>query len=350
MIRDVIIFLTVFASSGPWAKLYAQVSPHHDPNWELVRSKSDEFNDPYLNRALWDKAYRGCGWGWGFGSHLDSANIIQKDGYLRLRMRLSDSVISVGQIRSKKSDFDYGYFEISSKILDPGNTKNGVACATGVWPSFWTYRVGYSRHQRYHDEIDIVETLYDKCEDVRIMSGGVHDLISEGADPAVNKSRTVKVYSMDHRHLDPLFEDEHKYAAEWLRDRIIFYFDDQPVGAYRAEGLPTHMQYVVLSMQINNKWVHFDQTIRSPQDMKVDYFRYYQLNNRYCEKDANIKNNSQLKYFKFGLRRNITIGNGPVSLSAGETITFRAWNEITVNGDFSVPTGAELNLIPTPCH
>jgi beta-glucanase (GH16 family) len=265
-------------------------------------------------------------------------------------MSLSDSVISVGQIRSKKSNYDYGYFEISSKILDPGNYRNGIACATGVWPSFWTYWVDYSRHQRYHDEIDIVETLYNKCEDVRIMSGGVHDLIPEGADTSGSKSRTVKVYSIDHRHIEPLFEEEHKYAAEWLRDRVIFYFDDQPVGAYRGDGLPKHMQYVVLSMQINNKWVLFDQTITSPQDMNVDYFRYYHLIDRYCEKDAKIKNNSQLKYFKFGLRRNITIGNGFVWLSAGETKTFRAWNEITVTGDFSVPTGAELNLIPTPCH
>ncbi len=350
MIRNVILFLTVLASSGLWVKLYAQVSPHHDPNWELVRSKSDEFNDPRLNPALWDKAYPGCGWGWGFGSDLDSANIILDNGCLRLRMSLSGSVISVGQIQSKDSDYSYGYFEISAKMLDPGNYKNGIPCATGIWPSFWTYWVDYARYKCYHDEIDIVETLYDKCEDVRIMSGGVHDMIPESMDTAAQKSQAVKVFSVEHEHTKPLFEEEHKYAAEWLPDRVVLYFDDQPVGVYFGDGVPKQLQYVVLSMQVNNKWVDFDETVQSPQDFKVDYFRYYQLIDRYCVKDAKIKNNRQLEQFKFGVRRNITMGNGSVSLSEGETKTFRASNEMTINGDFSVPLGAELHLIPTLCQ
>ncbi len=328
-------------------ELTAQVPPSSDPNWELVRLKSDEFNGPCLNPALWDKAYPGCGWGWGFGSDLDSANIILENGYLKLRMDISGSVISVGQIRSKGSDYSYGYFEISAKILDPGNYKNGIPCATGIWPSFWTYWVDYPRYKRYHDEIDIVETLYDKCEDVRIMSGGVHDMIPESMDTAAPKSQPVKVYSMEHKHIKPLFEDEHTYAAEWLPDRVILYFDDQPVGAYVGDGAPKHLQYVVLSMQANNRWVDFDETIQSPQDMKVDYFRYYQLIDRYCNKDAKIKNNRQLDHFKFGVRRNITIGSGSVSLSAGDFKTFRASNEMTIDGGFSVPLGAELHLIPT---
>ncbi|OFX33827.1 MAG: hypothetical protein A2W90_05225 [Bacteroidetes bacterium GWF2_42_66] len=330
-------------------KLNAQVPPHLDPNWELVSSKSDEFNSSGLNPALWDKAYSGCGWGWGFGSNLDSSNVIMENGYLKLRLNKSDSIISVGQIRSKNSDYNYGYFEISAKILDPGNYKNGIPCATGVWPSFWTYWVDYARYKCYHDEIDIVETLYDKCEDVHIMSGGVHDKIPESLDTCASGCQGVKVFSVEHKHSNPLFEAEHKYAAEWLRDRVILYFDDQPVGAYFGDGVPKHLQYVVLSMQVNNKWIDFDETIKMPQDMKVDYFRYYKLIDRYCEKDAHIKNNSQLNRFKFGTRRNIAIGTGTgsISLSAGDVKTFRASNEITVNGDFSVPLGAELNLIPT---
>jgi hypothetical protein len=85
---------------------------------------------------------------------------------------------------------------------------------------------------------------------------------------------------------------------------------------------------------------------------EVDYFRYYQLNTQYCNTDALIANNAQLSAFTYGVRRNITIGNGTsaISLNTGESVTFRATNDVTINGEFTAPLGCELNIIPTPCH
>lgn len=345
-----IYLLAILTSSGFWMRSNAQVPPNLDPNWIIDTLKSDEFNSTSFNSSKWDKGYSGCGWGWGYGSYLSTSNVIMDNGFLRLRWQKSGSSMSVGQIRSKNSNYSFGYFEISAKILDPGNFKNGIPCATGLWPSFWTYYTGDL--PCYHDEIDIVETLYNACEDVNIMSGGVWDKVPESTDPNASNCPGVKTFSKEHRHSQPLFEGEHRYAAEWLSDRVILYFDNQPVGIYYGNGIPQYTQYVVLYMQTNTSWVDFDETITSPQDMKVNYFRYYKLIDDYCGTDASIQNNTQLNSFVFGVRRNITIGTGSssISLSSGDNKTFRATNEITLNGDFTVPLGAELNLIPTPCN
>ena len=53
-------------------KLFAQVPPSLDPNWMIDTMKSDEFNGSTLNSSKWDKGYLGCGWGWGYGSHLSN--------------------------------------------------------------------------------------------------------------------------------------------------------------------------------------------------------------------------------------------------------------------------------------
>ena len=57
-------------------------------------------------------------------------------------------------------------------------------------------------------------------------------------------------------------------------------------------------------------------------------------------------------FFIWGLRKTITIGNGNSSiyLTPGEIKTYRATDEIIIQGDFYVPLGSELNLIPTICH
>jgi len=113
-------------------------------------------------------------------------------------------------------------------------------------------------------------------------------------------------------------------------------------------------QFVVIDQQIDGGLPvpYLNPNTPLPQYMSVDYFRYYSLSNNYCNQNATILNNSQLSSFLFAIRKNIFIGNGSssISLSSGDNITFRATNEIIINGDFTVPLGSELNLIPTPCN
>ena len=89
-----------------------------------------------------------------------------------------------------------------------------------------------------------------------------------------------------------------------------------------------------------------------PLEYIIDYFRYYQLDMSNCNTDITIRNNDDLNNFTYGVRKNITIGTGSSSipLNSGDNITLRSSGEISINGEFIVPLGAELTLIPTPCH
>jgi hypothetical protein len=61
------------------------------------------------------------------------------------------------------------------------------------------------------------------------------------------------------------------------------------------------------------RWLNNNKNDEMPYD--VDYFRYYQLNTQYYNTDALIANNAQLSAFTYGVRRNITIGNGTSAIS-----------------------------------
>lgn len=351
MKRKILIFLlAILTSSGLWIEARSQINPKDDPNFEKVDSKSDEFTGTSIQTAKWEVGTPYSWAGWGYGSIKYSSNVIVSDGYLKLRWEYDTPYMRVGQIRSVNSDYTFGYFEVSAKMLDPGNDTNGIPCAKGLWPSFWLYAEESELWPCFHDEIDIVETLYNACGDVNIMSSGVWDMEPESTNPNASGCEAIKKFSNSYNHSQPLFNGEHRFAAEWLPNEVIFYFDDNPVATYEGNGVPQFAQYVVLSMQTNNNWVDFDETIDSPQDFKVNYFRYYKLIDDYCGQNALITSNSQLNGFNYGIRENIVISN--CSLSSGDTKVFRASNQITITSDFTVPVGSELYLIPTasPCN
>ena len=87
----------------------------------------------------------------------------------------------------------------------------------------------------------------------------------------------------------------------------------------------------------------------------VDYFRYYTLN-KDCSNSLTILSNTDLSSYwnggSVGVKSDITFGNGAgtISLSSGDHMIFRAVNSITINGDFTVPAGAEFTAEPTPCN
>ena len=276
-----------------------------------------------------------------------------------LRMKAA-SISSTGGIRSKNENYLYGYYEMRAKLPGYFNDSLQQPCSRGFWTSFFTYhQVSGPPGCRVieHCEIDIVEP--------NGYINGLGEQTDDAQSNTIGHHMIMDTSSCDHTKLSPkgihnlpiLYENFHKFAAECLPDRIIYYFDDVPIHTVYGMPFPNHLMHVAMINQLQNGiWSQYPNIFYPntpfPIYFDVDYFRYYQLNTQYCNTDALIINNNQLSNFVYGVRRNITIGNGSaaISLNAGQSVTFRATNDVTINGEFTVPLGSELNIIYTPCH
>lgn len=354
-IRIIVLFIFFFFHCSKL--IFTQVSPLYDENWELVELKSDEFDQETLNTNMWLNPPP-CAWNSLGCYYWAPSNVKIEDDELVLTAKLYDSehkpYYSSGGIQSINRDYTYGYFEIYSKL--PGDYIDDEPSGEGFWPAFWTYfqDVGDPPEKNcvlIHDEIDIVEP--DGCQYANAdwNEVGWHDTTFEKPCVDPNKFGTKKKGHFSFFSSEPLFLDYHKYTVEWLSDRIIYYFDDKPFYArYDDPSMIMDNQFVVIDLQIDGYMSFPIIKVPLPNEWRVKYFHYYQLK-KDCNADAIISNNSELSSFYFAVKRNIILGDGSslIYLNTGDNKTFRATNSILINGDFTVPTGCELNLIPTPC-
>lgn len=332
--------------------LFAQSSPIVDNNWQLNLSKSDEFNTTSLDAAKWAKMYCCAGNCFGEGA-MHPNNVIMNGASLLLK---ADSMIDplsnclpnkktffTAGVWTNNFEYNYGYLEIRAKL--PGYYNNGQSCGKGFWPAFWTYYTGpldpVSGCYNPHREIDILEPSGAQYADAKTNVHGWWTNQLNGVCP-------LKYGETTFHSPVPLFAGFHKYAVEWLPGRIVFYFDDVPYFAsYNDPSVVDLTHRVVIDLQTSDV---MNSNTPLPQYMEVDYFHYYELK-KDCSSDVTILTNTQLNNFYYSIKRNITIGNSvnTITMSSGSNKTFRASNEIIINGEFTVPSGSELNLIPTPC-
>ena len=335
---------------------YSQVSPLTDNNWVINSSKSDEFNAFSLDLTKWDALDppNGIGHNWGGGGLFRPSNVSVDGSNLQLKVEEISPTYPrqwSGGVRSKTTNYSYGYFEMRAKL--PGFYDNGQPIGDRFFPAFWTYFADYNQWPCYHDEIDILESTGIDYADGKSYTVGHWDHTPESWDPNANilDCPAIKYNEYTYTNMTPIFDNFHKYAVEWLPDRINYYFDDILISSnYNVLGMPTHEQYVVMDQQMDGN-IPLHPNTPLPLYMTVDYFRYYELN-KDCNTDALILNNTQLNSFVFQVKRNITIGNGTTSIyfPPNTKKTLRFSNELTINGSFTVFLGSELNLIPTPCN
>lgn len=334
-------------------RLDGQISPRLDANWVMNDMKSDEFNSEMLDTTKWDALdpSNGIGYHWGGGQLFRPENVSLNGNYLQLKVEDyhgNDRYYS-GGIQSADHDYSYGYFEIRAKL--PGDyDENGNPVGEGFWPAFWTYYVETDSNgcRTLHDEIDILEPSGSQYADAKTNVSGWHD-----ESPNCDIDHVKVSGHVWYNHSEPLFEDYHEYAVEWLPDRIIFYFDGKPYYAeYGHPKMVMKPQFVVIDQQVdgNLSIPYLNQNIRLPQYMSVDYFRYYELDYSSYTETSRILNQFQLDSFYYGVRNNIFIGNGSssISVTTGDNLVLRAINDITIEGEFTVPLGSALNLVPTP--
>lgn len=349
----------------------------NDLNWAIQTSLSDEFNSGPLDAGKWCVLQNCNGGGscacynWGGNSNYTSSNVSFSNGALNFKI---DAPVgsppydylhccNTGGIQSNNESFSYGYMEINA-VLPGFIDGSGDAHGDKFTPNFWTYHEEFNpppdNCMNVHNEIDILEPngiqyMYADSNIVGVWHETTDTTKLHYAPP--KPGCTVGTYKVPGKVVSssPLCSAYHKFAAEWNTDRMVYYLDDVPFFVSNDAGNVMDPMRLIIAQSLNI-WVYdFYAGQPFPDTMKVDYFHYYKLRLD-CGNNLTILNNTDLgNYWVSGVpavKSNITFGNGAntISLSSGTSYIFRAVNNITINGEFTVPSGAELTLMPTPCN
>jgi len=344
--KIVLVLFLFFCSSA-----FGQ-TPAKDPHWQLLWQ--DNFTTFDFNK--WVKA-ENCDFGgkeWLFTAD----NVYTYYGKLRFNLLeedaecngppttyvcggcvLSDHEYTSGWVNSTEGyKMEYGYIE--SRILFPyGN---------GLWPAFWLW----SCDSRY-EEIDIVELFPGKLEtDNNIYIGQRHDQY-------INTSHlhygVTSGSSWDTIHLNYIYpinnyNDWHTYACEWSPNKIIIYVDGIVVNNIQNPQIGDP-KYIILGVGLLPESYIIPPYNGLPATKLVDYVRVYTL-------DSDCSNaiwtcNYDFSNHDYKVKRVISIGGSGCSnsLTSGQNITLRAKEYVIINGDFTVPVGAELYIdCNNPCY
>ena len=236
-------------------------------NWPMTWS--EEFDGTEVNRDYWNFQTGGGGWGNGEAQYYtDGANASVSDGLLTIEVKQetigSNDYTSTRMNTSGKFDFKYGRIEVRAAL--PGTP--------GSWPAIWTLPTEWV----YGDwpncgEIDIME------HSATYGYGHVFGTIHTGAYN--HQDGTQKGGGVTYDDVTNTF---HEYALEWYPDHMDWYYDDVLVFIFENEYKTTAewpfdiKHHLLLNVAVggglggaishNGPW---------PQQMKVDYVRYYEM-------------------------------------------------------------------------
>lgn len=171
---------------------------------------------------------------------------------------------SASLITRGKKEFLYGRIEVRAKL------PTGV----GTWPAIWMLGTSFG-DVKWPDcgEIDIMENVgYDPDT----IHANIHTK-AYNHTIGTNKGNKIKVL--------PPYKEFHVYAVEWFEDHMDFYVDDQKYFSFENEDKTSaewpfdKPHYLILNIAVGGSWggkYGIDESI-FPQQMLVDYVRYYEL-------------------------------------------------------------------------
>ena len=325
-------------------------TPANDPHWQLLW----EDNFTYFDSNKWVKA-ENCDHG-GEPQIYTANNVDIWQG--KLRIRLLEQTVNCstappttwicGGCHSKTHYYTSGW--INTK--DNYNMLYGYAEAriffeygNGLWPAFWLW----SSESRY-EEIDILECFPGKLEKGNnIYFGQRHDQNVFTSNLYYNSSPQIH-----QKYIYPInnYSSWHTYGIEWSPNKIIIYLDGKVINNIQNPSIDDPKS-IIFNLALNN--LDYDEIILPytgiPAAMLVDYLRVYELNND-CSTPIWTCN------YNFSTHENkvksvISIGGSGCSnsISTGSNVILRAKNYVQINGDFTVPIGAELYIdCNDPCY
>jgi len=332
-IISMIIFLNTLILFGQ--------TPSNDPHWQEVWK--DDFN--FFDNTKWVKAHY-CDHGepqlyleqnvWTSGGNL----VIKVDNNRTYcpSSPPGPTTWACGSCNTGTHNYTSGWVETKQAY----NTQYGYIEARiklpyryGFWPAFWTWR-GAGVPTTNEAEIDVFEMVGHKPSN--IMGTNIHTYYPDG-----------NIFGQDITPTNFNYANTwHTYGIEWSPNKIIWYVDGSPARVFPNHGIIDPVR-TILNLAIEPGYL--PPTSPSFTDyMYVDYVKVYDLNND-CNTTLNVCN------YNFGthdnrVKKSITIGNGNCnnSLNIGDNIYLRASEGVSINGDFTVPVGAELYIDVNSCY
>ena len=338
-----------------WSIAWSQ-NPNNDPNWQLVFA--DEFSSTSVNANLWcrhDHRKYGHGSLETTAYRSDNNDNLSFGGGNIVQIVRAESITDTNQnvvthvtepwtydysapsMMISQQKFKYGYFEIRCKLPDLPNGKTNH----GIGPNFWLW---------WHDENPSFEEMSEIDIFEFVSRGGTSHVQTHNAH--YDDSSGTGVYDeqvVPNNELpSPDFSQFHTFACHWTPEFIKYYLDDREFHHTTFFSRQMIPQRIIVDINVFFVNEPIDQTTLLPYEYEIDYVRVYKLKNGHCNTDyvnctPNLLQNS--------VYRNVRLGGGCTYIQpVGTKRTIWASNSVTINGDYTVPVGADLTLDYSPCY
>lgn len=322
-------------------------TPSNDPHWVLVWA--DNFNT--LNTNIWLVQNNFDHYGGEpqvYTNRVD--NVFVNNGHLVLRAKKETYSCPSGSInqwkcaRQNKTGQPYDYTSGWVETKQAFNTQYGyiesrikLPNGHGFWPAFWTYVGSGVSNNTNAAEIDIFEMLGSDYRAPHIVGTNIH----------LAYSGNLPDYGQDLIPVNFSYTSWHTYGIEWSPSKIIWYIDGYPSRIYPNPGVVDPVR-IILNFALE-PWAPPNQSTPFPADMIVDYVKVYELR-KDCGTIMNVCNYNFALYDN-KVKKKIIIGNGTCTNTVGveQSVYLRTSEGVIINGDFTVPVGAELYIDVNPC-
>jgi len=250
---DIILFCAVtMLVAGSWCSAQTAKRMVDDRNLAF----SDEFNASSLDTVKWWD--HNPEWKGKFPSIFMPRNVSLAGGSLNIVMK-KESVkkdtttysYTTGSIKSRKKIL-YGYFEARCKIM---NSRGSSA--------FWLY----DDNQQYQTELDVFEICGGDAPKEHSVFMNAH--VGHGLGVA-KPLAMPQVYN----HTSPLRDDFHVYAIDWREDSVIYYFDNNKIGAILNQYWHKPMS-IMFDSETMPEWFGLPLDSQLPSTFLVDYIRVW---------------------------------------------------------------------------
>lgn len=188
----------------------------------------DEFNKKGApDSKYWRYDLGGGGWGNGEKQYYtnDSKNVKIENGFLKITVlkeqKETNDYTSARIMTTEEASFMYGKWEISASLPK----------GKGTWPAIWMLPSG-NLSWPLDGEIDIMETAY-------YMQNSV---ISTVHTNAYNHTKGTQVGNR-YYNIPQIYTSQNIYTIEWLPDKIIGYFNDEPYFTFEPQTRKTCPSY-----------------------------------------------------------------------------------------------------------